>query len=200
MVRFPEYSAPGSPRTLMVPQDHAKIPTSQQRKRSARGHCLTQVSYKALVSSQPMVSGKHWQFKSLAGSPLPQHRLINVRPREIVFVPTVGVANVILDWAVALPWILLTPISMDQPTRARGSLGHPTSRFQHNSKSQTHRWVKTNLCLLLLLLPRLGKSQTAMRSHKGSDGMVPKVSTLLCYNLFFCMQQSRPEIWTWSSV
>lgn len=41
----------------MAPQDHAKIPLSQQRKRSARGHCLTQVSYKAPLSPQPVLSG-----------------------------------------------------------------------------------------------------------------------------------------------
>lgn len=57
MVRFLEYSAPGSPRILMVPQDHAKIPPSQQRKRSATGHCLTQVSYKAPPAPQPVLSG-----------------------------------------------------------------------------------------------------------------------------------------------
>lgn len=193
MVRFLEYPAPGSPRILMVPEDHSKIPTSQQRERSAISHCLTQMNYKALVSSQPMLPGNHWHFKLLTENPLPQHRLTNVRPWEIVFVPTVGVANLILDWAVALQWILLTPISVDQPTRARSSLGRPTSRFQHNSKSQNHRWVKPNSCLLLLLFARLGNSQTAM-------GSVPKVSILLCYNLFLSTQQSRPETWTWSSV
>lgn len=173
---------------------------SRESERSAISHCLTQVNYKALVSSQPMCPGNHWHFKLLTENPLPQHRLINVRPWEIVFVPTVGVANLILDWAVALQWFLLTPISFDQSTRARSSLGRPTSRFQHHSKSRNHRWVKPNSCLLLLLLPSLGNSQTAMGSNKESDGVVPKVSVLLRYNLFLSTQQSRPEMWTWSSV
>lgn len=137
-----------------------------------------------------------WATKpALSGS----HRLINIRPQETVFVPAVAVTNLSLDWAIALQWIILTPISMDQPTRARGSLGCPTSNSNTTASTKTTDGSNP-IRVYCFCFPLDWENQPAMGSSKGSDGTVPKVSTLLWFNLFLCTQQSRPETGTWSAV